>query len=87
MDFEIVSRTKIEGNSEELVLKTEKNNLQLLGYILETVEGMCHYTTIDKEEILLKVVYTLDFKEDVCPGFLQSLKENKNNFILILDGS
>jgi len=77
MDFEIVSRTKIEGNSEELVLKTEKNNLQLLGYILETVEGMCHYTTIDKEEILLKVVYTLDFKEDVA-RILQSLKENKN---------
>jgi len=77
MDFEIVSRTKIEGNSEELVLKTEKNNLQHLGYILETVEGMCHYTTIDKEEILLKVVYTLDFKEDVA-RILQSLKENKN---------
>lgn len=77
MDFEIVSRTKIEGNSEELVLKTEKNNLQLLGYILETVEGMCHYTTIDKEETLLKVVYTLDFKEDVA-RILQSLKENKN---------
>ncbi|MDP8241502.1 MAG: DUF4911 domain-containing protein [Candidatus Celaenobacter antarcticus] len=77
MDFEIVSRTKIEGNSEELVLKTEKNNLQHLGYILETVEGMCHYTTIDKEETLLKVVYTLDFKEDVA-RILQSLKENKN---------
>ncbi len=69
MDFEIVSRTKIEGNSEELVLKTEKNNLQHLGYILETVEGMCHYTTIDKEETLLKVVYTLDFKEDVARIF------------------
>jgi hypothetical protein len=77
MDFEIVSRTKIEGNSEELVLKTEKNNLQLLGYILETVEGMCHYTTVDKEETLLKIVYTLDFKEDV-DRILQSLKEHKN---------
>ncbi len=77
MDFEIVSRTKIEGNSEELVLKTEKNNLQLLGYILETVEGMCHYTTVDNEETLLKIVYTLDFKEDV-DRVLQSLKEHKN---------
>ncbi len=76
MDFEIVSRTKIEGNSEELILKTEKNNLQLLGYILETVEGMCHYTTVDKEETLLKVVYTLDFKNDV-DQILQSLKENE----------
>ena len=77
MDFEIISRTKIEENSEELVLKTKKSNLQLLGYILETVEGMCHYTTIDKEETLFKVVYTLDFKEDV-DQILQSLKENKN---------
>jgi len=76
MDLEIVSRTKIEGNSEELVLKTEKNNLQLLGYILETVEGMCHFTTVDKEETLLKVVYTLDFKEDV-DRILQLLKENR----------
>ncbi|HHE40039.1 MAG TPA: DUF4911 domain-containing protein [Candidatus Cloacimonetes bacterium] len=76
MDLEIVSRTKIEGNSEELVLKTEKNNLQLLGYILETVEGMCHFTTVDKEETLLKVVYTLDFKEDV-DQILQLLKENR----------
>ncbi len=76
MDFEIVSRTKIEGNSEELILKTEKNNLQLLGYILETVDGMCNYTTVDKEETLLKVVYTLDFKNDV-DQILQSLKENE----------
>lgn len=76
MDFEIVSRTKVEGNSEELILKTEKNNLQLLGYVLETIEGMCHYTTVDKEETLLKVVYTLDFKNDV-DKILQSLKENE----------
>ncbi|TSA23052.1 DUF4911 domain-containing protein [bacterium] len=76
MNFEVVSRTKIEGNSEELILKTEKNNLQLLGYILETVEGMCHYTTVDKEKTLLKVVYTLDFKNDV-DQILQSLKENE----------
>ncbi len=76
MNFEVVSRTKIEGNSEELILKTEKNNLQLLSYILETVEGMCHYTTVVKEKTLLKVVYTLDFKNDV-DQILQSLKENE----------
>ncbi len=77
MDFEVVSRTKIEGNSEELVLKTEKNNLQLLGSILETVEGMCNYTTVDKEETLLKVIYTLDFKNDI-DQILRSLKENED---------
>ena len=77
MDIEVVSITKIQGNSEELVLKTEKKNLQLLGYILETVEGMCHYTTVDKEETLLKLVYTLDFKDDI-DRILKSIKENEN---------
>ncbi|MBN2018067.1 MAG: DUF4911 domain-containing protein [Candidatus Cloacimonetes bacterium] len=65
MYFEITSRTPLDGHSEEMILKIDKNNLQLLGYILETVEGMCHYTTIDKDENLLKIVYTLDFKNDI----------------------
>ena len=75
MDLEEVSRTAIKDNSEELVLRTDKSNVQFLGYVLETVEGMCHYTTIDKEKSLIKIVYTLDFKDDV-DKIITSLKES-----------
>ena len=75
MELEEVSRTAVPDHSEELVLKTDKSNVQFLGYVLETVEGMCHYTTIDKEKSLIKIVYTLDYKEDV-DKIISSLRES-----------
>jgi len=78
MNFEVVSRTKLEGNSEELIIKIDKNNLQLLGYVLETIEGMCYYSTIDKDkdDSRVKIIYTIDFKADI-DKILQSIKEHE----------
>ncbi len=76
MKIEEISRKEIEGNSEELIVRVDKNDLQLLGYVMETIEGMCYYSTVDREDSQVRISYTLDYKNDV-DKILRSLMEHE----------
>lgn len=76
MKIEEISRRDLDSHSEELIVQVDKNDLQLLGYVLETIEGMCYYSTIDKDNSQVKITYTMDYKSDV-EKILQSLREHE----------
>ncbi|HEX37615.1 MAG TPA: DUF4911 domain-containing protein [Candidatus Cloacimonetes bacterium] len=76
MKIEEISRRYLDGNSEELIVHVDKKDLQLLGYILETIEGMCYYSTIDKDDSQVKITYTVDYKLDI-EKILKSLREHE----------
>jgi len=58
MQAEEISRKELEDKSQEIVIKTNPEELIYVGYILEGFEGFCYYTTIDKKKTLLKLTAT-----------------------------
>ncbi|MBS3740502.1 MAG: DUF4911 domain-containing protein [Candidatus Cloacimonetes bacterium] len=58
MQAEEISRKELEDKSQEIVIKTNPEELIYVGYILEAFEGFCYYTTIDKKKTLLKLTAT-----------------------------
>ncbi|MBL7086260.1 MAG: DUF4911 domain-containing protein [Candidatus Cloacimonetes bacterium] len=64
----------LEDGSDELIIQTNYQDLQFIGYILESFGGCCNYTTIDKDEMFLKIVIPKDFKYDV-KNILNFLKD------------
>lgn len=65
MQIDKISETILDDEATELIVQTNSTDLQFLGFILESFEGYCNYTTIDKEKLLLKVTIPKDFKQDV----------------------
>ena len=65
MQIDKISETIMDDEATELIVQTNSTDLQFLGFILESFEGYCNYTTIDKEKLLLKITIPKDFKKDV----------------------
>ncbi|MCK4358453.1 MAG: DUF4911 domain-containing protein [Candidatus Cloacimonetes bacterium] len=65
MQIDKISETIMDDEATELIVQTNSTDLQFLGFILESFEGYCNYTTIDKEKLLLKIIIPKDFKKDV----------------------
>ena len=65
MQVDKKSEKILEDGSDELIIQTNSQDLQFIGYILESFEGYCNYTTIDKDKMLLKIVIPKDFRYDV----------------------
>lgn len=72
MKFSIADREILVDGTERVVINVPREELIYLGYILESFEGWCNYTTPDKNEPYLQV--------DVAPNYINDF----NKLILIL---
>ena len=50
--------------TERVIIKVASEELIYLGYILESFEGLCNYTTPNKNEPFLQVDVTADYIND-----------------------
>ncbi len=73
MDFKILQETKLDDKSIRIIIETEESDLVYLGYILETMEGWCNYTTISKNPTRIAVDTNIDYLSDL-KELLQLLK-------------
>lgn len=74
MKFSVVDRETLGDGTERLMLNVPKEELVYLGYILESFEGWCNYTTPDKNEPFLQVDVTPDYINDFNK-LIQALSE------------
>ena len=74
MKFSVAGRETLGDGTERLMLNVPKVELVYLGYILESFEGWCNYTTPDKNEPFLQVDVTSDYINDFNK-LIQALSE------------
>ena len=74
MKFSEAGRETLADGTERLMLNVPKEELIYLGYILESFEGLCNYTTPDKNEPFLQVDITPDYIDDFNK-LIQALSE------------
>ena len=74
MKFSVAGRETLPDGTERLMLNVPKEELIYLGYILESFEGWCNYTTPDKSEPFLQVDVTPDYINDFNK-LIQALSE------------
>jgi len=67
MDINLISEEILPDNTSRIILKIEAKDLFYFGYIIESFEGWCNYTTIKKNEPFLQL--------DITPEYLNSVKE------------
>ena len=64
MKFSIADRKTMADGTERFKIKVPREELIYLGYILESFEGLCSYTTPNKNEPFLQVDVTSDYIVD-----------------------
>jgi len=64
MIFFVADRETLLDGTERLMLNVPKEELIYLGYILESFEGWCNYTTPNKNEPFLQIDVTPDYLND-----------------------
>ena len=74
MKFSIADRATLTDGTKRLMLNVPKEELIYLGYILESFEGLCNYTTPKKNEPFLQVDVTHDYIDDFNK-LIQALSE------------
>lgn len=67
MEFERVSSEILTDNTKRVILRVASEDLVYLGFILESFEGWCNYTTIKKKEPYLQI--------DISPDYIGSTEE------------
>lgn len=74
MKFSIAGKETLSDGTKRLMLHVHKQELVYLGYILESFEGWCNYTTPDKKKPFLQVDVTADYIDDFNK-LIQALSE------------
>ena len=64
MKFSIADRKTLRDGTHRLMIEVPREELIYLGYILESFEGWCNYTTPNKSEPFLQVDVTADYIDD-----------------------
>lgn len=64
MNFSISDRETLGDGTKRFIIKVPREELIYLGYILESFEGWCNYTTPNKNEPFLQVDVTPDYLDD-----------------------
>ncbi|MCD6176563.1 MAG: DUF4911 domain-containing protein [Candidatus Cloacimonetes bacterium] len=64
MNFFVADREILRDGTKRFMLNVPKEELIYLGYILESFEGWCNYTTPNKNEPLLQIDVTPDYFDD-----------------------
>ncbi|MCK5051673.1 MAG: DUF4911 domain-containing protein [Candidatus Cloacimonetes bacterium] len=74
MKFSISDRETLVDGTKRFIIKVPRQELIYLGYILESFEGWCNYTTPNKNEPFLQVDVTPDYLDDFNK-LIQALSE------------
>lgn len=74
MNFKIVEQTDLEDGSLRILLEMPQADLIYMGFILESFEGWCIYTTPRKKEPFLQLDIPRDFISNV-EELLEYLKD------------
>ncbi len=64
MKFSITDVETLEDGTKRFNINVPPQELIYLGYILESFEGLCNYTTPNKNEPFLQVDVTHDYLDD-----------------------
>ncbi|MBT3755196.1 MAG: DUF4911 domain-containing protein [Candidatus Cloacimonetes bacterium] len=64
MKFSVADRKTLPDGTTRVMLDVPKEELIYIGYILESFEGLCNYTTPNKSEPFLQVDVTNDYLND-----------------------
>ena len=64
MRFKELSKTTLQDGTKRINYSVQPSELFYFGYLLETLEGYCNYTTVKKEELQV----------DVVPDFFEEYK-------------
>ena len=74
MNFKIKSQTFLADNSQRIKLSISGGKLVFLGFILESMEGWCNYTTVRENQPFLQIDIPADFIDEMHQllDFLQS---------------
>jgi len=65
LKFNIVERTSLKDGSLRILLELQQSDLIYMGFILESFEGWCIYTTPRKKEPFLQLDIPHDFITNV----------------------
>ncbi|MDD3050873.1 MAG: DUF4911 domain-containing protein [Candidatus Cloacimonetes bacterium] len=76
MKIEIVSETTLEDGVKRILLKIAPKDFIYLGYTLESLEGVCNYTTVKREQPYMQVDVSPDFIDEFEKIFACLLLEN-----------
>jgi hypothetical protein len=82
MKFHIISRKTLGDQTLEMTLYTPKEEVIVLGYILESFEGWFNYSTIDPKKQLFRVRIMKDFttSAEELIAFLKGWSPPAKNF-------
>ncbi len=64
MKFSVADRKTLLDGTKRVMLNVPREELVYLGYILESFEGLCNYTTPNKNKPFLQVDITSDYLND-----------------------
>ncbi|HNX00825.1 MAG TPA: DUF4911 domain-containing protein [Candidatus Cloacimonadota bacterium] len=64
MQFEFKEHTQLQDGTHRFILQVEPATLVLVGFLLESFDGLFNYTTIDDKNSLLQVDFLNDSYED-----------------------
>jgi len=63
MNLKIHSETLLEDGTSRILIEIPAAELLYVGFLLESFEGWCNYTTVKKDEPYLQVDVTKDYLE------------------------
>jgi hypothetical protein len=64
MQFQFIEESQLSDGTHRFILKVEPSELVLVGFILESCDGLNNYTTIDDKNSLLQVDFLPDAYDD-----------------------
>ena len=64
MNIQILEAIELQDGCQRLNIGVSKRELIYLGYILESFEGWCNYTTPDRSQPILQVDVAPDYVDD-----------------------
>ncbi|MDO9576692.1 MAG: hypothetical protein Q7J16_02280 [Candidatus Cloacimonadales bacterium] len=64
MNIRILDEIELDDGCQRLNIGVSNQELLYLGYILESLEGWCNYTTPDRSQPILQVDVPPDFVND-----------------------
>jgi hypothetical protein len=64
MRFELIEENQLQDGTHRFILKVEPSELVMVGFLLESFDGLYNYTTIDDKNSLVQVDFLPDAYED-----------------------
>jgi hypothetical protein len=78
MQFEFIEESQLQDGTHRFILKVEPAELVMVGFLLESFDGLFNYTTIDDKNSLVQVDFLPDAYDD-GKKMLEFMKEWEGN--------